>query len=776
MKIKYFCTITVITLLFTQIELKAQETEEVNNNKLKNAASFLNEAKIEKAEDAIAKVKEVINICPTLDTYVKTFESEKSEAENKIANLTEQRKNIDMSIPQIKINGTVEAKQSGYAIINSSGNYYAVKSDLNVGSNFNGSIIKSEGTITYQPLGGSSYTVQKYTQGSGSTPQEKYSSVTKELENYNNQANEQWNTFRTSSLKIINEEIQNNNTILIERYYKRGDEYLQNKDYESAFKEFIYVKNIDPNYLDIEQKIELSNNKNSKVKSASVYSIKSIGEEHYFISTSEGIYESVDGGKTWKINSYEGLKIEKFDVCEDVMMADIPNMGIMFGTKIINGNIEWSKNVIKYSVAYAKTKTPAGKDHYNREYQIIYPDFTVKQLNIIPYGNKYISFAAFDIKGGIREKGKKQFVVQENTIWKQYYIEDAGERLRIAETCLTPDFGKNWVTYWGTLLGGNAYFSPLKDRNEVLDMIDRAEEYLEVPEEASDMVKEYISEKKGIGDSEINIIATTYIEGEDIEDEDIVMVLTNYGLYRSCYDCEKVDEINLPKEYRRPLSVYYDKKKPNIIMVGFFGQGLIISKDNGTTWEEIYGKEMKEDKEGSGDVVKDIDYIRDGNRWIFDYELKLKNNETKLGKMTQEIIGDKTIKDKIYKEVRTKYEGIEAEETISYVRKQADGIYALYDFDLINEAFELPLPLGINSRWISENKRQYWEYTVTDIIDYTFRSSVYKKCFKVKYEGRYNGYSYYGDMIYSGEVGIIQMTWNFEGGYQELRLKELIFK
>ena len=588
MKIKYFYTLLVISMQLLNLNNSiAQDIEEVNNTKFNSVVAFLNDAKIEKDDYAITMVKEIIGICPALDSPVKSYESYKNEVQKKIDDKSGEMKSIDHSIPQIRISGVVESKEKGYAIINSNGSYYAVKTDQNVGNSFSGSIVKSEGTITYKPLGGNTYSVQKYTQGSGETPQEKYSSATKDLASLNKQYAEQWNIFRTNCINLLNKEIQSNNKILIERHYEKGEKFLNEKDYEQAYDEFIYIQKIDPNYLDIKQKVDISNNKNSRVKRASVFSIKGIGLDHYLIGTSSGIYESVDGGKTWKINSYEGKQIDKFDACEDVMIANTPDMGIMFGKINNNGMDEWSKNVIKYSVAYAKTKTPDGKDHYNREYQIIYPDFPVRLLKIIPYGNRYISFVAFDIKAGIMEKGKKQFVVQENTVWGQYYIEDAGERLRIAETCLTPDFGKNWVAYWGTLIGSDDYFSPLKDRNEVLDMIERTEEYFEISEDAVDIVKEYISQKKGISESEINIVATSDLNNEDIEDEDIILVLTNNGLYRSCYDCEKVEEIILPSDYAKPISLFYDNKQPNVILLGLQGQGVIISRDSGVTWEEI---------------------------------------------------------------------------------------------------------------------------------------------------------------------------------------------
>ena len=599
MKIKYFYTLLIITTSIAITDVRAQEIEEVNNSKLKNVSSYLNEARIENADDAITKVKDIITISPSLDAHVKSFESYKTETEKKIRNLSEQRKDIDMSVQQLKISGVVESKEKGYVIINANGSYYAVKSDMNIGSKFSGVIIRSEGALTYTPLGGSSYTVQKYTQGTGSTSQEKYTTMTSELESYNKLYNEQWNMFKTSCLTIINSEIKNNNTTLIERHYKSGEEYLKNKDYESAYKEFSNVQNIDPNYQDIKQKVDISNNKNNTVKKINVYRIICTAKNDFLIGTSNGIYESRDGGKIWKLYCSEGYSIEYFDVVKDkiiselnIIVAMVPDKGILIGKENMKGTIDWKNITIKYTFRYngyyeGQTKV------YRSHYEIVQPDFKVKQLKFIPYEKGNMLFVEFIRQEGLREKGSRQLMVKENKLslsGDQFYIEDGKEWLEIAEMCISPDYGNNWVAYWGSFFRPD-FCTSLKRTPEIEnwidDLIDIAEDFNEQPEDAITVVKEYITEKKQIYESDINILAVTNIKDEDIKDEDIILVLTNYGLYKSCYDCDNVEEINIPKGYTKPICVFYDKNKANTIMVGFIGQGLIISNDMGVTWDEI---------------------------------------------------------------------------------------------------------------------------------------------------------------------------------------------
>jgi hypothetical protein len=145
--------------------------------------------------------------------------------------------------------------------------------------------------------------------------------------------------------------------------------------------------------------------------------------------------------------------------------------------------------------------------------------------------------------------------------------------------------------------------------------------------------------------------------------------------------------------------------------------------------------------------------------------------------MVQYIIGDEVINGKTYKEIETIFEGIEGYEgNTFYVRKDENGIYGLYDYDLENETIEYKLPLKINTDWITKNKNQYIKQFVTDISDFRQEGKEYGQCFKIEYDGNYNGESVQGYAIYNYEVGIVYMRMDFKGGYQELRLKEIISK
>ena len=281
MKFKYLFPLQLIIILGVFSYLNAQDIEKANNDKLQNVLNYLNSATIDEAEIAITRVIEIKAICPEVEAPVDAFEKYRIQAENNISEKhVSSNKDIDLSVSQIRITGVVESKEKGYAIVNSNGSYYAIKTDLNVGSSFSGSIKQSKGKISYKPLGGNSYSIQTYTIETGTSPKEKYTSMTNQLESYKKEYEDEWNKFKSVCIASINTKIEEDRNELLESHYLNGEVFLKNKEYDNAYKEFNYIYKIDKNYKDVSQKLELSNNKNNVVKKSDVYNIVNIKKQN----------------------------------------------------------------------------------------------------------------------------------------------------------------------------------------------------------------------------------------------------------------------------------------------------------------------------------------------------------------------------------------------------------------------------------------------------------------------------------------------------------------
>lgn len=309
-------------------------------------------------------------------------------------------------------------------------------------------------------------------------------------------------------------------------------------------------------------------------------------------------------------------------------------------------------------------------------------------------------------------------------------------------------------------------------------MIDITEEYIDITEDAIGVVKEYIGDKHKIDEDLINVLDHSYITSKDIQDDDIVLVLTDFGLYESCYDCERIEEIIIPKEYARPVSLFYDNNYPNLIIVGFMEQGLIISRDKGLTWENIYAASYL-DKVANPSIIKEvtsnkieINYLKSGNKWKYEVENNFSGSPKQVFIMNQEILGESLIDDKLYNELNISFEGISAEGQKYYYRADEEAIFAVLDQDKGNEYIDIKLPLSLNLEWETKNKFQDVIQKVQGRQNYIFNGVEYKDCYKISFEGEYYGRKVNGYQIYNYDIGYLYVEINYSEGKQIIRLKE----
>ncbi len=585
MKVKFNMILLVSIFFFSKIVI-AQEAEEINNLQLKGLFDILNYSKLENADNIILQVKEKIAYLPELETYINFFVNNKTELSNKIKSKSNLRDQIDLSVSSLKISGIVESKEKGYAIVNSNGNYYAIKSDLTVGNNFNGNIKPTEGTILYKPLGRGSYSVQTYVLVSGTSPQEQYSILSREVNELKKQYDELWNKFKSDCIQMIQKEIDKNNNILLERHYLLGQEYLNKKEYDKAFNEFSYVKSIDANYKDVSDKLDLANNKNHLVRKSSVYQIISPERQQLIIGTSYGIFKSLNDGKTWKLlKDFDGKSVYLIDVVKDKILLAVENVGVYYST---DGGQKWELLNINYNALYdsfwderAKQIKYRGKIHIYQPYNII------KEVRLVPYNTGHIISVKYWGQEGRYNNGRDKIEIKKDPFTNNYYLVIGKKEVVIPESIISIDDGKSWIPYWSNLFGLQYYYEGFNYK-DIERMIKTTKEYTEYPENAVDLVVDHISDEKQVDAKRVRINDYSLISSFKKEDNDPIIIVTNYGIYKTCWDCDHVDEIKLPSEYKNPISIFYDKANPNTIIVGFVRNGLIISRDNGKTWEDIY--------------------------------------------------------------------------------------------------------------------------------------------------------------------------------------------
>jgi len=283
-------------------------------------------------------------------TLLSDYKQQDLEKEKLLRSKQKERGNINPNISYIEVRGIVESRVNEYAIVLANGTYYAIKSSYKPGDSFSGSIKQDGGNIQYTRPSGIAILLGTYTTGSGENSQKNYQRLTSEINSLMEERTKLLNELKLATLNIIDAEIKTKNEKIIDYHYTLGEEYLNKKEYDQAFKEFSYVQNIDANYKDISTKLDLANNKNHMVKKSNVYQIVSNERDHFLIGTSNGIFESLNGGKTWKLlKDFNGRSVLSIDLAKNKILTALENDGVMYSND--NGK-EWTELNISYTALY----------------------------------------------------------------------------------------------------------------------------------------------------------------------------------------------------------------------------------------------------------------------------------------------------------------------------------------------------------------------------------------------------------------------------------------
>lgn len=586
MKRQVLRLLLAMAITFAWQSASSQDLEKDRYSQLDNFLNYLNSKGINDADEVITKTEAIAPICAPLESIIRQFKTRKSESVNKINERLQRRSQLDMSVQVILIDGTVESQTKGYSIISSNGSLIAVRVNAPIGSTYKGYVKKGEGAVAYKPLGGNSQILQVYLPVSGGSPQEHYSALTKQVDELQSRYGDLWEKFKTECIREVSAEREKVKQNLLGKHYAIAEDFLNKKEYDSALREFSFVKTLDPHFKDVDEKLDLANNKNHIVRQSDVYEIVSPKQNLILLGTSRGIFESSNAGRTWKLKAFEGKRVPKLDATGERVLAYVEPNGIQYSA---DGGIGWGKLSVRYTVVNRKYDDRSQSYVEVFRLPIIQPDFKVKNLKLVHSYTVNLVFIEYTGSKGVYRNENQVLNVEKNWLSGDYYIDYRGEWITIPEKCFSADNGRNWVAFWKNTL---ATLYHADDRtvgapHQIKNWMDIASEYTEDPEDAINKVIDFITERKKIGEDQVKVIAYSFARKVKKEDSDRVLILTNNGLYKTCWDCEQVEEVAFAAKYGNPLSVFSDDANPSLIMIGLEGHGLLISSDGGLTWEGI---------------------------------------------------------------------------------------------------------------------------------------------------------------------------------------------
>jgi hypothetical protein len=577
----------LVAILLSWQGVLTQDLEKDHYRQLDNFMNLVNAKGINNAAEVISNSDSIITLCPSLAEIVKQFKTKKSEFTKRIDEKLQKRSQLDLSVQLIQIDGTVEAQLKGHSIINSNGKYYAVRINVPIGSTYKGHAKRSEGIISYKPLGGSNQNLPIYTLVSGGSPQEQHSTLTKEVENLQNQYSDLWEKFKAGCIREVSAEQEKTKQVLLDKHYAAGEDFLNKKEYDSALEEFNFVKTLNPDFKDIDKKLIVANNKNSIVSQSTVFQIVNPKPNYFLLGTSRGIFESQNEGRTWNLKAFDGMNVRQLDAIGERILAFVEPGGIQYSS---NDGHQWEKLSVRYTLLYQKEyDTQTASYIYRGSFPFIQPGFEVKNIRLVPNenGGASLIFIEFIGKKGVYETENQRATLEKNWLTGEYYVQMGNEDVTIPERCVSPDDGNKWIAFWDGGLFGNNYHASIGNREQINNWIDNCKDYSKEPKDALSKVIKNISATKNVDKGEIKVIAYTFKRKVNKEDNDPVLVLTNKGLYKTCWDCKHVEEMAFSSENKNPLTIFGDSAQQKLIMIGLEGNGLLISRDGGLTWEEI---------------------------------------------------------------------------------------------------------------------------------------------------------------------------------------------
>lgn len=312
--------------------------------------------------------------------------------------------------------------------------------------------------------------------------------------------------------------------------------------WKSPFADVIAKKSRESEALASEEKLKPYNLK--ELSSINVYDICLTEYPRILLATSSGIFESNDKGKNWKKDETLNKEVKSINVLTgNITFASVEGEGIYRYAKN-----KWEKLDVTYPIA---------------SYGAIHGDI------------KYIS--------RYKETGKAAkyiFCAKDSTVL--IFFDQKNEH-GINEV-ISINKGNQWfgLVHDFTLRG-----EWIKTGNLYIDFrSSKISKYFQRPEKAISFVIDFISNEHKISENE----AATKIKGwsklvkEEKSDNDLVFVATEYGLYKTCWNCKEVSTVPLDKITVSCLSVEYNPENPDIIFVGTTGHGIFISEDGGKTW------------------------------------------------------------------------------------------------------------------------------------------------------------------------------------------------
>jgi hypothetical protein len=233
----------------------AQANEENLNKSLISLSDSLKAAK-RSVSKGIGIIQRHISLSPGIKESYGQFD-EKHQSEMSVINKKElELSKIDISGKYMTIDGFVESRQNGMAIINSNDRLYALKSGLSLGSRFKGSVKQIPGSADYTTPRGGNATLNIYAPAKEKDPKVKYDKLNAEIEKLRQINEEHFSVFRDSLIALINSEIAANNKIIVEAHYRNAENYLSQANYIKARNEYLVVQRLVRNYKDTPKKIE----------------------------------------------------------------------------------------------------------------------------------------------------------------------------------------------------------------------------------------------------------------------------------------------------------------------------------------------------------------------------------------------------------------------------------------------------------------------------------------------------------------------------------------
>lgn len=563
-----------------------QDQDRVRHERLQGLIRELEAAGPDAAENVLARLRSASDLSPVLDSIVGRYTVESERLDRTTTGLTAEQGRLDLKSRVIHLEGVVEAQVKGHAVVNSAGSFFAVQGSFAVGSTFKGYLKEGSATISYKPLGSDVRMMRTYVPSASGSPQERAASISKQLEQAGGQRRELWRALVSASLGVLRSERTRFAAEVIERHYAEGERFFQAGRFDSAAVEFAFVQSLDPAFREVATRLAEAANDNQRLKTADVFRIVTPEPGTLIAGTSDGIARSTNGGRSWNVIALAGSSVKDLDAVGTRILAHVESASpIVYSDDLGN---TWKALTVQYRAVFGKQHNPQTGGYSYQSFPVVQPDYTFKRLRLVASvdGEPELLFLEYTGREGVFGEGDRALRLKKNLLNGQYSVNVGGEAVAIPEKCFSPDGGTTWIPYYKALLGDN-YYVTQQYAGKVGDWIDLVEDYCEYPGDAVDNVLRYVSKNVSNRTEKVVAIAHSDVRKAKKADADPVLVLTNYGLYRTGWDREEVVKLDCPLEGEAASSVGFDPARPEVIVVGLRGGGMLVSGDGGATWGKL---------------------------------------------------------------------------------------------------------------------------------------------------------------------------------------------